>query len=182
MTKPRGGSSRERAGSGGSGRRTIIGVIGPGDQASAQELEWAHRVGALVAAEGWVTLTGGWNVGVMDAASRGARDAGGLTLGLLPSSDRAGASPGLDLVVPTGLGEARNNLVVLASDALVCCGMSAGTASEAALALRAGKPLVLLSPTPETMAFLRPLGRVPPVEAPDPEAAVAALRRALSPR
>ena len=163
-------------------RRIIVGVIGPGEQAGPRELERARRVGALIASAGWVTVTGGWSVGVMDAACRGARQAGGLTVGLLPSADREGASSAIDLVLPTGLGEARNNLIVLASDALVCCGMSAGTASEAALALRAGKPLVLLAPRPESIAFLRPLGRVPPIEAPDPEAAIAALRRLLSSR
>jgi uncharacterized protein (TIGR00725 family) len=162
------------------GRRIIIGVIGPGDQAGPRELRWAREIGALIASAGWVTVTGGWSVGVMDAACRGAREAGGLTLGLLPSADREGASPWVDLVLPTGIGEARNNLIVLASDALVCCGMSAGTASEAALALRAGKPLVLLDPAPETIAFLGGFGRVPPVEAPDPAAAFAALRRLLS--
>jgi len=163
-------------------RRIVIGVIGPGEQATSRELEWARQIGVLVARAGWVTLTGGWSLGVMDAACRGARDAGGLTVGLLPSADREGASSAIDLVLPTGMGEARNNLIVLASDALVCCGMSAGTASETALALRAGKPLVLLSPAAETVAFLRGLGRVPPIEAPDPEAAIAALRRLLSSR
>jgi uncharacterized protein (TIGR00725 family) len=164
------------------GRRIIIGVIGPGEQATSRELEWARQIGALVAKAGWVTLTGGWSLGVMDAACRGARDAGGLTVGLLPTADREGASSAIDLVLPTGMGEARNNLIVLASDALVCCGMSAGTASETALALRAGKPLVLMSPAPETVAFLRGLGPAPPIEAPDPYAAIAALRRLLSSR
>lgn len=160
-------------------RRTIVGVIGPGDEATAAERETARRVGALVAGAGWVTLTGGWNAGVMDAASRGAREAGGLTVGLLPGRDPAGASPAVDVVVPTGLGEARNNLVVLASDGLICCGMSAGTASEAALALRAGKPLVLVAPAEETLAFLRSLRREEPIAAADAEAAIAALKRRL---
>lgn len=162
-------------------RRTVIGVIGPGDDASAGEREAARRVGQLVAAAGWVTLTGGWNAGVMDAASRGAREAGGLTVGLLPGRDAEGASPGVEVVVPTGLGEARNNLVVLASDALVCCGMSAGTASEAALALRAGKPLVLVAPAQETAVFLRSLRRGEPIAVADAEAAIVALKRMLEP-
>jgi uncharacterized protein (TIGR00725 family) len=162
-------------------RRTVVGVIGPGDGATALECEAARRVGGLLAAAGWVTLTGGWNAGVMDAASRGAREAGGLTVGLLPGRDSDGASPAVDVVIPTGLGEARNNLVVLASDALVCCGMSAGTASEAALALRAGKPLVLLAPADETLVFLRSLGRGEPIAAPDADAAIVALRRLLQP-
>lgn len=162
-------------------RRTIVGVIGPGDEATPAECEAARRVGALVAAAGWVTLTGGWNAGVMDAASRGAREAGGLTVGLLPGRDRDGASDAVDVVIPTGLGEARNNLVVLASDGLVSCGMSAGTASEAALALRAGKPLVLVAPTDGTLSFFRSLRRGEPIAAADAEAAIAALRRLLEP-
>jgi uncharacterized protein (TIGR00725 family) len=161
------------------GRRTIVGVIGPGDGATAQDLETARRIGGLIAAEGWVTLTGGWNAGVMDAASRGAREAGGLTLGLLPTRDTVGASPGVELAIPTGLGEARNNLVVLASDALVCCGMSPGTASEAALALRAPKPLVLVAPSPATLTFLSSFRGAPPIDVPDAEAAIAALRRII---
>jgi len=87
----------------------------------------------------------------------------------------------VEVVIPTGLGEARNNLVVLASDALVCCGMSAGTASEAALALRAGKPLVLVAPADGSMSFLRSLRRGEPIAAADAEAAIAALRRVLEP-
>ncbi|HEY8106145.1 MAG TPA: hypothetical protein VIE46_08545, partial [Gemmatimonadales bacterium] len=148
-------------------RRTVVAVIGPGEGATAFDRAAARRVGELVARAGWVTLTGGWNLGVMDAASRGARDAGGLTVGLLPGRNADGASPGVEVVIPTGLGEARNNLVVLASDALVCCGMSAGTASEAALALRVGKPLVLVAPAPETTAFLASLQRGEPIAVPD---------------
>jgi len=163
-------------------RRTVVGVIGPGDDATSEDLEAARRVGRLIAAEGWVTLTGGWNAGVMDAASRGAREAGGLTLGLLPGRDPEGVSPAVDLAIPTGLGEARNNVVVLASDALVCCGMSPGTASEAALALRAGKPLVLVAPSPATLAFFSSLRRSPPIEVPDADTALAALRRILGSR
>jgi uncharacterized protein (TIGR00725 family) len=162
-------------------RRTVVAVIGPGEGASVRECEAARRVGALVASAGWVTLTGGWNVGVMDAASRGAREAGGLAVGLLPGRDAEGASPGAELVIPTGLGEARNNLVVLASDALVCCGMSAGTASEAALALRVGKPLVLVAPTEETAAFFRSLRRGEPIAVADADAAIVALKRLLEP-
>jgi uncharacterized protein (TIGR00725 family) len=163
-------------------RRTVIGVIGPGDGATEQDIEAARRIGELIAKAGWVTLTGGWNAGVMDAASRGAREAGGLTLGLLPGRDRDGASPAVQLAIPTGLGEARNNVVVLASDALVCCGMSPGTASEAALALRAGKPLVLVVPSATTLTFFGSLGRSAPIEVPDADAAMVELRRMLEVR
>lgn len=162
-------------------RRTVVAVIGPGEDASARDCETARRVGALLAENGWVTLTGGWNVGVMDAACRGAREAGGLAVGLLPGRDSKDSSPGAELVIPTGLGEARNNLVVLASDALVCCGMSAGTASEAALALRAGKPLVLVAPADETAIFLRSLRRGDPIAVTDADAAIVALKRLFQP-
>lgn len=78
----------------------------------------------------------------MEAACRGARGAGGTSLGLLPGADRADANPDVSVAVPTGLGEARNALVVRAADALVAIGGSYGTLSEVALALRAGKPVI----------------------------------------
>jgi uncharacterized protein (TIGR00725 family) len=78
----------------------------------------------------------------MEAACRGAREAGGATLGILPGLDRAEANPWVEVAVPTGLGEARNTLVVRAADALIAVGGEWGTLSEIALALAAGKPVV----------------------------------------
>lgn len=80
--------------------------------------------------------------GVMEAACRGAKEAGGTTIGILPGTDRGAANPFVDVAVPTGLGEARNALVVRAADALVAVGGGYGTLSEIALALKAGKPVV----------------------------------------
>jgi uncharacterized protein (TIGR00725 family) len=80
--------------------------------------------------------------GVMEAACRGARDGGGATLGILPGADRRQANRFVDVAVPTGLGEARNALVVRASDALIAVGGAYGTLSEIAFALKAGKPVV----------------------------------------
>lgn len=80
--------------------------------------------------------------GVMKAACRGAKTAGGLTVGILPGSDRAAANAFVDVAVPTGLGEARNALVVRAADALIAVGGGYGTLSEIALALKAGKRVV----------------------------------------
>jgi len=154
-------------------RRRVVGVIGPGEGATSEERERAQRLGALIAGRGWVLLTGGRNAGVMAAAARGAREAGGLTVGILPGASPADAAPDVEVAIPTGLGEARDQVVVLASDALVCCGMSAGTAVEVALALGAGKPLVLLGVGPEATAFVRSLGRGDWRVAPDPETAVA---------
>lgn len=80
--------------------------------------------------------------GVMEAACRGAKDAGGTTVGILPGTDRAAANPFVDVAVATGLGEARNALVVRAADAVIAIGGGYGTLSEIALALKAGKRVV----------------------------------------
>lgn len=103
--------------------------------------------------------------GVMEAACRGAKKAGGLTVGILPGTDRAAANAFVDVAVPTGLGEARNALVVRAADALIAVGVGYGTLSEIALALKAGKRVVGLDSWDiEGM-----------LAAADPQAAVAAL-------
>ncbi len=78
----------------------------------------------------------------MEAACRGAREGGGTTVGILPGSDRGEANPYVDVALPTGLGEARNALVVRAADAVIAVGGGYGTLSEIALALKAGKPVV----------------------------------------
>ena len=78
----------------------------------------------------------------MEAACRGAKEAGGTTLAILPGLDRSAANPFVDVAVATGLGEARNALVVRAADALVAVGGGYGTLSEVALALKTSKPVV----------------------------------------
>lgn len=117
-----------------------VAVIGPGD-ATDEERAAARRVGAGLAEAGVVVVTGGRG-GVMAAATAGARDAGGITLALLPGDrvDDAVVTP--SVVVPTGLGEARNALVVRSADAVVAIGGAWGTLSEVALAVRAGTPVV----------------------------------------
>lgn len=75
----------------------------------------------------------------MEAACRGAKQAGGTTIGILPGTDRSAANPFVDVAIPTGLGEARNALVVRAADALIAIGGAYGTLSEIAFALKAGK-------------------------------------------
>lgn len=79
---------------------------------------------------------------MMEAACRGASAAGGVTVGILPGVDRSAANRFVDVAIPTGLGEARNALVVRSADALVAIGGGYGTLSEIALALKAGKPVV----------------------------------------
>jgi len=118
-----------------------IAVVGPGRDASPAELDAAEEAGAAVAEAGAVLVCGGLG-GVMAAACRGSRARGGTTVGLLPGDDRADANEWVDLALPTGLGEARNALIVRAADAMVAIGGGWGTLSEIALALKAGVPVV----------------------------------------
>jgi len=144
-------------------RKSVIGIMGAGEDARPSDVVLAERLGELVAREGYVVLTGGRDAGVMAAASRGAKRVGGsITVGVLPSSGKDGdASPFVDVVIYTGMGNARNAINVLSSDVVVACGaFGPGTASEAALALKSGRALVLLSPTPEARAFFTSLGGV----------------------
>jgi len=120
--------------------RAWIAVVGSGE-AAPDELAAAEEAGAAVAAEGCGLVCGGLG-GVMEAACRGARSRGGVTVGLLPGLDRDAANGWVVVAVPTGLGEARNALVVRAADALVAIGGGWGTLSEIALALKAGVPVV----------------------------------------
>lgn len=98
-------------------------------------------MGAALAHAGAILVCGGLG-GVMEAACRGAKAAGGTTVGLLPGGDRAAANPYVDVALATGLGEVRNGLIVRAADALIAVGGEFGTLSEVALALKAGKPVV----------------------------------------
>lgn len=140
-------------------RRFVVGVMGAGDRARESDLALAFELGGAIAAKGWILLSGGRNTGVMDAVNRGARNAGGMTIGILPDSDRSAASEALDVAIVTGLGSARNYVNVLSSDVVVSCGAGgAGTASEIALALKAGKPVVLLKDRPESKAFFTAIG------------------------
>ena len=122
------------------GDRPYVAVAGSGD-APAEDVNAAERVGRALAARGAVVVCGGLG-GVMEAACRGAKSGGGMTVGVLPTSDRADANPFVDVALPTGLGEARNALVVRAADALIAIGGEWGTLSEIALAIRAGKTVV----------------------------------------
>jgi hypothetical protein len=123
--------------------RTIVGVRG-GAVASEQTVANARGLGRLIAERGWVLLSGGRNAGVMAAASAGAKEAGGLVVGILPDDDIARAAPGLDIAIPTGMGDARNVINVLASRVVVALPGGAGTVSEVALALKNGRPVIML--------------------------------------
>lgn len=158
----------------------IVGVMGPGNQAGDDALLGAFQLGRLIALEGWVLLTGGRSAGVMDAASRGAKEAGGLTVGILPTSDVGSLSEAVDIPIITGLGQARNNINVLSSRVVFACGMGAGTASEVALTLKAGRPVILLYCTAEAEAFFKSLGGDDVFIATDPAEAVAVARKLIA--
>jgi uncharacterized protein (TIGR00725 family) len=130
--------------------RTVVGVMGSGDSREPELLHQARDLGAAIAGQGWVLLNGGLSSGVMDASSRGAADAGGLVIGVLPDDDDARASRFLDVAIRTGLGEARNAVNVLSSDVVIALRGGAGTLSEIALALRAGRTVVALGFDPGT--------------------------------
>lgn len=119
-----------------------LGVSGASG-ASTEEYDAARTIGRWAAERGHVVVCGGLG-GVMEAAARGAQEAGGICLGLLPGDERGEGNAYLTLAVPTGLGEMRNALLVRASDAVVCVGGSWGTLSELALAVRTGVPVVAL--------------------------------------
>jgi uncharacterized protein (TIGR00725 family) len=122
-----------------------VAVVGPADTARDTDLATAREAGGRLAAAGAVVLTGGHH-GVMAAAAAGARAAGGTAIGLLPGNDRAAGDPAHAFLLPTGLGELRNGVLVRAADAVLAVGCSWGTLSEIALARRTAVPLVLVDP------------------------------------
>ncbi|MEH1836418.1 MAG: TIGR00725 family protein [Nostoc sp.] len=138
-------------------RKIIIGVMGRGENATANDLQNAYTLGQLIAKQGWILLTGGRNVGVMDAVSKGAKSVQGLTIGILPSDNQDDISSSVDIAIFTDMGNARNNINVLTSDVVIACGMGAGTASEIALALKANKQVILLTNDEESKVFFKKL-------------------------
>jgi uncharacterized protein (TIGR00725 family) len=151
--------------------KTVIGIMGPGETATAADCDRARELGRLIALKGWVLLTGGRPYGVMNAALEGAKHVGGLTVGILPSGDFEDASNAVDIPVLTGMGEARNVVNVLSSRVVIVCGMGAGTASEAALAIKTGRSVIFVGVEPTSTAFFSTLGK-PIYDAQNPEDAI----------
>mgnify|MGYP001574238666 CR=1 FL=1 len=160
-------------------RKIIVGVMGPGSETSETVISQALQLGCLIAREGWIVLSGGRNTGVMDAVSRGAKEAHGLTVGILPDADAGAASEAVDIAIVTGMGSGRNIINVLSSNVVVACGMGAGTASEIALALKAGRRVVILGDHQEARAFFGALGNKAVTFADSPEEAIEAIKRVL---
>jgi uncharacterized protein (TIGR00725 family) len=127
-----------------------ISVVGSG----AEHEQRAETVGRQLAERGATVVTGGLGE-VMAAAARGAKSAGGTTIGILPGERRADANPWLDHVVVTGIGHARNLAVVASGDAVIAVGGRYGTLAEIGFALTLGRPVVVLEPGWEVEGALR---------------------------
>lgn len=143
-----------------------IGVIGPAE-ASLEEQQWAEQVGSLIAEKGAVLVCGGYG-GVMEAACRGAKAKGGTTVGILMGTNRDERNSYVDVAIGTGLGQARNALVVASSDVLIAVGGGFGTLSEIAIAFRSQVPVIGL----KTWEAEAPRQTWPIIVAQSPEEAV----------
>lgn len=137
-------------------RKPVIGVMGP-REARESDIKNAYELGKLIAENGWITLNGGMALGVMDAVSRGANENGGMTIGILPNNDPSTWSKHLDICIVTNMADARNAINAQSSDVLIAVGISAGTASEVAFAIREKKPVILLGNIKESVAFFKKL-------------------------
>jgi uncharacterized protein (TIGR00725 family) len=126
----------------------VVGVMGSGRDPGPEVMAAAETLGRLIAARGWVLLNGGRAAGVMEASARGAAAEGGFVIGVLPGEDLDGASEHLSIAVRTGIGHARNVVNVLSSDVVIAMAGGAGTLSEVAHALQAGKTVILLGLQP----------------------------------
>jgi len=122
-------------------------VIGSdGDHCPQTTYDAAKEVGAQIAARNAITVTGGLG-GVMEAACRGAKEKGGMVVGIIPNEDMSYANPYCDVIIPTGIGFARNFITAYSADVAIVVGGGAGTYIEACVAYQKGKPIVAVTGT-----------------------------------
>lgn len=153
----------------------LIGVIG-GQQAEGDALRLAYEVGREIASRGHVLVSGGRG-GVMRESCRGAKQAGGLTVAILPGDDLTDANEFIDVPIVTGIGFARNSIIARTANALIAIDGSYGTLSEIAYGLTAGRPVIGL----HTWELRDGEGNEPPIERVESAAeAVAACERAVA--
>jgi len=152
-----------------------IGVIGESQFSDPVHEELAEEIGRLIATAGYTLVCGGLT-GVMEAACRGARHAGGQTVGILPGTDRGEANPYVDVAIPTGLGQMRNAVIALTSDVIIAVGGGFGTLSEIGHALRFGKVVIGL----HTWEITKDGVPAPIVMVETPQHALAEVARALA--
>lgn len=136
-------------------KKAIVGIIGPGESATQENINLAYQIGEIVAQLGFIVLTGGRNCGVMEAALKGAKMNNGITVGILPDDNKDRMSAYVDIPILTGMGNARNNINVLSSDLIIAIGEGPGTLSEISLALKAGKKIFINKNEEETLKFLK---------------------------
>ena len=162
--------------------RFVVGVMGPA-KAPKKDLDNARVLGEFIARRGWVVLTGGKDVGVMDAACEGAKRVGGsLTIGVLPTA-KDKVSRHVDVSIITEMGSGRNNINVLTSHVVVVCGLSgSGTVSEVALAVKAGKPVILVAASDADVTFFRKLDKRLVNAAATPEEAIELIMKLMDGR
>jgi uncharacterized protein (TIGR00725 family) len=128
-------------------RRQVVAVIGAGDAPPAV-CKLAFALGREIARRGAVLLNGG-RTGVMESAAAGAREAGGHTIGILPGKDPQAANRHIEFAIATGIGEARNAVIVASADAIIALAGEGGTLAEIGFAKKFGKPIVALDSWPE---------------------------------
>ncbi len=121
--------------------KKIIGVIGQGRSCSTKILSLAEEVGKEIAKREAIVICGGLK-GVMEAVCKGAKQENGLTIGVIPGTQKESANKFVDIPIVTGLGEARNSVIVRTADILIAIGGRYGTLSEIAFALAFGKPVI----------------------------------------
>jgi len=121
----------------------FIGVIGMDGEISEDIRRIAEEVGREIAKRGGILVCGGKG-GVMEAVAKGAKQNGGITIGILPGKSRSEANPYIDIAIPTGIGRARNLIVVNSSDVIIAISGGPGTLSEMGLALAEGKPVIAI--------------------------------------
>jgi len=122
-------------------RKIVVGVIGDSEVYNKEELIFAEKLGEELAKKGYIIITGG-RTGIMEAVSKGAKKAGGLSIGILPSAYKEEANPYVDIPIPTNLGWARNTIVPLAADVVIAIGGRAGTLIEMCYSWIYSKPII----------------------------------------
>lgn len=124
-------------------RKPIVAIVGAG-KCSKKLRDMAAEVGKGIAKKGGIVVCGGMG-GIMEGAARGAKEGGGITIGILPTEKKEDANEFIDFIIPTGFGEARNVMVVRTADVVVAFPGRYGTLTEMAFALKAGRPVISLS-------------------------------------
>ncbi|MFC0876262.1 hypothetical protein ACE01N_06690 [Saccharicrinis sp. FJH2] len=133
----------------------IIGIMGSGEDASVKDKQIAFELGSQLARKNFIVLCGGRNSGVMKSVIDGVASEQGISVGILPGSDKSEAAQNITIPIITGMGNARNNINILSSDVIIAIGNTPGTLSEMALTIKNKKPLIALNQSIESIALLK---------------------------